>query len=201
MDQVRKNLEEYVGSDKSVLLFTGDKESTLLFDLVKDMNVAVVFIDTGYHFKEVMDYVRELGSRIEILKNKDASVDYMIDMNKCCAQRKADVLKEYLVNAGTECIIVPFIGDGTSKEIEDSYLQGITGIKIVRPLAQWSERNIWVKIKEDKLPFCRIYKKGYKTFDCKPCTTRHGRNKQVNDADDNRLDDETEEKLKALGYM
>ena len=60
MNQVRKKLEEHVGSDKSVLLFTGDKESTLLFDLVRGMNVAVVFIDTGCHFQEIIDYVREL---------------------------------------------------------------------------------------------------------------------------------------------
>lgn len=201
MDKLKNELEEVIASNKSVFLFVGDKESTILFDFLKDMDVAIVMIDTGCHFQEVMDYAGELGNKIEIVKNNGVSVNYTINMDKCCAQRKADVLKEYLVNAGTECIIVPFIGDGTSKEIEDSYLQGITGIKIVRPLAQWSERNIWVKIKEDKLPFCRIYKKGYKTFDCKPCTTRHGRNKQVNDADDNRLDDETEEKLKALGYM
>ena len=150
MDQIRKKLKEQLGSDKSVFLFTGDKESTLLLDLVSEMNVSVVFIDTGYHFEEVMEYVRKLGSRIEILKNEDATVDWTIDMNKCCAQRKVEVLSEYLKNVKAECIIVPFTEDKNSREIYNSYLKEISGLRILKPMADLSQRDIWMKIKEER---------------------------------------------------
>ena len=68
MQQIKENLEEYIRGKKSVFLFTGDKGSTLLLNVVGDMNMNIVFIDTGYQFDEIMNYVKNLGSKIKIIK-------------------------------------------------------------------------------------------------------------------------------------
>ncbi len=201
MQEIRKVLEEDISRAKSVLLFTGDKGSTLLLDVVQNMNVNIVFIDTGYHFDEIMDYVKSSGNRIEIIKNNNTSIDPAVDMDRCCNQRKAEALKDYLDRVKAECLIVPFRDEERGNGIEDSYLEGIDNIETRRPLADLTERDIWVKIKENKLPFSTIYNKGYRVVDCKCCTTRHGRKKQGGENKEKELDRETEEKLKSLGYM
>lgn len=209
MKQIKKNLEESICGGGTIFLFTGDKGSTLLMNVVKDltaaqagMNVSIVFIDTGYQFDEIMNYVKNLGSRIEIIKNNGVSINHTIDMDRCCGQRKVEALKEYLVNFKSECLIVPFIDEEKGNGIEDSYLKGINNIKIMKPLADLTDRDIWIKIKKYKLPFSTIYNKGYKIVDCKCCTTRHGRRKQGDENNrDKGFDKEIEEKLKSLGYM
>lgn len=200
MYQIKEDLKE-ISDKNSVLLVTGDKGSSLLMDAVKDMDVSIVFIDTGYQFNEVMDYIKNYPNRIEIIRNSSTSANPEIDMTICCRERKIDPLKEYLENKNTQSLIVPFASEEKDNGVEDSYLMGINNIQIIRPLADLSEREIWMIIKEKKLPFSRICNKGYKFVDCKCCMTRHGRRKEGKVSKTNGLDKETEEKLKALGYM
>ncbi len=200
MQKIKKDLGEYIRGKKSVFIFTGDKGSTLLMSVIKEVEVSIVFIDTGYQFNEITDYINRLGSKIEII-NSNASVDFTSGMSECCYQRKPKVLKEYLDKTNAECLIVPFINEEKNNGIEDSYLNGINNIKIIRPLSDLTERDIWIKIKKYKLPFSKIYNKGYRLVDCKCCMTRHGRRKHLGDEKNKELDKETEEKLKSLGYM
>lgn len=201
MQDIKKELREYIRGKKSVFLFVGDKGSTLLMDIVKDMEVSIIFIDTGYQFNEIMDYTKSLSNKIEIPKNSNASINYTSDMNECCYQRKVKVLKEYLDDTNTECLIVPFINEERNNGVEDSYLHGINNVKIIKPLASLTERDVWIKIKKYKLPFSTIYNKGYRFVDCRCCMTRHGRKEYSADNKNKGLDKETEEKLKSLGYM
>lgn len=201
MQKIKKNLEGYIRGKKSIFLFTGDKGSTLLMDIIKNTGVSIIFIDTAYQFNEITDYINSLGSKIEIIKNNNASSDFTSGMSECCYQRKTKALKEYLDKTNAECLIVPFINEERNNGIEDSYLNGISNIKIIRPISDLTERDVWIKIKEYKLPFSPIYNKGYRFVDCKCCTTRLGRKKQGEDYKDKGFNKETEEKLKALGYM
>jgi 3'-phosphoadenosine 5'-phosphosulfate sulfotransferase (PAPS reductase)/FAD synthetase len=199
--QLRKSLEQSIGKRKAVFLFTGDNGSTFLLDVVKDTDVKIVFIDTGYHFEETMDYIKSFEGKIWIIKNNDVLIDHTVDMDKCCNQRKAETLKEYLDNVKAEYLMVPFRDEERASGIESSYIKGIDNIKILRPLAKLTARDIWLKVKEYKLPFSMIYKKGYRFVDCRCCMTRHGRKKHVEDNKSKGFDRETEETLKALGYM
>ena len=122
-------------------------------------------------------------------------------MSECCYQRKTKVLKEYLDKTNAECLIVPFIYEERNNGIEDSYLNGINNIQIIRPISDLTERYVWIKIKEYKLLFSPVYNKGYRFVDCKCCTTHHGKKKHVESDKNGELDKETEERLKLLGYM
>ena len=200
MQKIEKDLEDSIRGKKSVFLFTGDKGSALLMNIIKDTEVSIIFIDTAYQFNEITDYISSSGRKIEII-NSNASVDSTSGMSECCYQRKTKALKEYLDKTNAECLIVPFIDEERNNGIEDSYLTGINNIKIIRPLSDLTERDVWLKIKECKLPFSPVYNKGYRFVDCKCCTTHHGRKKYIEEDKNGELDKETEEKLKALGYM
>lgn len=202
IEQIKKYLEKAISGKRPVLLFTGDKGSTLLLKIIEDIDnidVRKIFIDTGFHFDEILDYVKELSHKIEIIKNNNATMDSSINMDKCCKQRKVETLKQYLSNVRADCLIVPFIDEEKKYGIEDSYLDGIESVEVIRPLFTLTERDIWINIKENKLPFSTIYNKGYRIVDCKSCTTRTGR--KVPQSMKNEFDEETIEKLKSLGYM
>lgn len=198
---IKKNLEELIRGKKAVLLFTGDKGSTLLINIVSDMDVNTIFIDTGFHFDEIVNYIEKLDDKIEIVYNHVATIDSSVDMHQCCYQRKIEVLREYLSNVRSECLIVPFTGEEMESGIEESYLNGIENIEIIKPLAGLTEREIWIMIDENKMLFSSIYKRGFKVIDCKCCTTRIGRKRPGEEQRSSDMDKETVEKLKSLGYM
>lgn len=200
MQKIKKILEGYIRGKKSVFLFTGDKASTLLMHIIKDMGVSIIFIDTAYQFNEITDYINSFSEKIEVI-NSNASVDSTLGMSECCYQRKTKALKEYLDKTNAECLIVPFIDEERNNGIEASYLTRINNIKIIRPISDLTERDVWMKIKEYNMPFSSIYNKGYRFVDCKCCMTRHGRKKHPGNEENKELDKETEEKLKSLGYM
>ncbi len=207
MEKIKEKVRRTIKGKTTVCLFTGDNGSTLLMNTIEDltaveagMDIKVVFIDTGYHFEEIIDYVKTLNSKIEIVKNDNTAVDHLADMNKCCACRKKDVLEELLRNIKAEYLVVPFRDEENYNGIEDSYLKGIDNVEILRPFAGLTERDIWSRIKEYKLPYSTVYNKGYRTVDCKCCTTRQGRKTQE-DEDRKEITKEMEEKLRTLGYM
>src|SRR4030043_260786 len=113
--------------------------------------------------------------------------------------KKNKGIKRILDKTNAECLIVPFIDEERNNGIEDSYLTGINNLKIIRPISDLTEQDVWIKIKEYKLPFSPIYNKGYRFVDCKCCTTHHGRKKFIEGDKNRELDKETEEKLKSLG--
>lgn len=201
MQNIKKYIEQSIKGKKAVFLFTGDKDSTLLINVLKDINVEIVFVDTWLHRDEIMDYINHFTNKMKIIKNSDVSIDYTVDAGKCCKQRKAEVLSEYLKSVRAEALIVPFTDEEKIYGIEASYLNGIENIEIIRPLADFTECDIWMKIKEYKFPFSTIYNKGYKVVDCKCCITRFGKRTQSEGREDRGFDKETEEKLKSLGYL
>ncbi len=204
LKHIKKHLEETVKDKQAVFLFTGEKGSTLIINIIDDINninVKTVFIDTGFHFDEILNYIKELPYKIEIIKSNNATIDSSVNMYECCKQRKAETLRHYLTEAKADCLIVPFIDEEKKYEVEDSYLNGIENIEIIRPLSNLTERDIWISIKEKKMPFSKIYNKGYKIVDCKCCTTRTGRKVPQKEVLSREFDSETIEKLKSLGYM
>ncbi|MEM3101647.1 MAG: phosphoadenosine phosphosulfate reductase family protein [Candidatus Nitrosotenuis sp.] len=201
---IKNYIVEVVKNKRIVFLFTGDKGSTLLMNLIydiRDIEIKTIFIDTGFHFNEILDYIKDVPYKIEIIRNNKATIDSSVDMHKCCYQRKVETLKHYLSDVRADCLIVPFTDEEKKIGIEDSYLSGLQDIEIIRPLANITERDIWKSIKENKMPLSKIYNMGYRVIDCRPCTTRTGRRVPQDQVLSREFDNETIEKLKSLGYM
>ncbi len=204
LKHIKEHLEKIIKDKQVVFLITGDKGSTILINIINgidDRKFKTIFIDTGFHFDEILNYIRELPYEIEIIKNSNATLDRSVDMDKCCEQRKVEILRRHLADVGADCLIVPFIDEEKKFGIEDSYLSNIGNIEIIRPLSNLTDRDIWVTIKEHKMPFSKIYNRGYRVVDCKCCTTRTGRKVPQKEVLSSEFDSETIEKLKSLGYM
>ncbi len=40
----------------------------------------------------------------------------------------------------------------------------------INPLADWTEREVWKYIRENNVPYNKLYEKGYRSIGCAPCT-------------------------------
>jgi phosphoadenosine phosphosulfate reductase len=198
--QIKENIEYFVRGKKAILLLTGDKGSSLLFNIVREMKMRSVFIDTGYHFTEIVSHVED-NNNIDCVRNHDATAEGSDDMQKCCGQRKGDALRSYLSSVEAECLIVPFTAEEKKFGVEDSFLNDIKNIAILKPLYDLTEGDIWTMIREHDMPFSSLYNKGFKIIDCECCTTRIGRTPPSDEKSKSDLDEETVDKLKSLGYM
>jgi phosphoadenosine phosphosulfate reductase len=148
--------------------------------------VAVLFLDTGYHFAEVYEYrdrmarewslnltsllpeltVAEQESRFGILNQSDPS--------RCCGMRKVKPLFSAL-----ERYAVWFTGlrreqaksRAALREVEDFPLPSGRTIRKLSPLTEWSTRDVWSYATQHGIPLLKLYDKGYTSIGCEPCTS------------------------------
>ncbi|MFX0196258.1 MAG: phosphoadenosine phosphosulfate reductase family protein [Candidatus Hodarchaeota archaeon] len=142
-----------------VLLFTGDKVSTVILDLCKELNMPVIFVDTGLYQEEVYEYLKLAEQywcfRAEILKDERVVEESTaFGKEKCFNLLKEKIVLPYLENHGVPSLIEPIKFGKETAEKE--------GIMSVFPLSNFSGPETWLYIREKDLPYLELYNKGYK---------------------------------------
>jgi phosphoadenosine phosphosulfate reductase len=150
-------------------------------------DVPVVFLDTGYHFAEVIEYrdriVREwqvnlvnalpLTSRAE--QEESLGLLYVVQPTECCQRRKVEPLTRSL-----EAYRWWFTGlrreqsptRALLKKVEDHRLPSGRVLKKVSPLADWTWERVETYACEHDIPRLSLYDEGYTSIGCEPCTAR-----------------------------
>ncbi|MBI3198495.1 MAG: phosphoadenylyl-sulfate reductase [Rhodospirillales bacterium] len=159
-------------------------ESAVLLHLVAALDPAtpVLFVDTGRHFVETLEYrdrlvahlglsgLRSVGPTAEEVARLDADASRAVwDPDGCCAFRKVAPLERALVpfdawitgrkrfQAATRADLPVFEADGVH-------------IK-VNPLASWSAADIADYVARHHLPPHPLAAQGFASIGCAPCTT------------------------------
>jgi phosphoadenosine phosphosulfate reductase len=140
-------------------------------------------LDTGYQFKETLelrDRVRDrYGIEVE-LKRPELSVEayeqanggpvYKTDPNRCCFDRKVRVLHEAVkgMHSWASAIRRDQSPDRAAAPIVgwDKKFQLVK----VSPLANWTKKEVWKLIVEEKIPYNPLHDQGYPSIGCWPCT-------------------------------
>ena len=171
-------------------------ESGALLHMVSQVNptVPVLFLETGYHFPETLNYKAELAKlfgltqvidlhanpkRREKLVEEHAGVPYEKNPDMCCQINKVEPLDEAIKNydAWMSGIRRRQTDHRKSIRIVEEYEGGLYKIS---PLANFTSRDIWWYLKEHKIPQHPLADKGYLSIGCWPCT------RPVQDGDDER---------------
>ncbi len=164
-------------------------ESAVLLHLVSrvDANVPVLFLDTGKHFPETLDYrdllVKQLGltnlinlvpDAEELAKKDENGLRWSYDPDGCCEIRKVKPLEKALLGydasfsgrkafqASTRATLPRFEVDTTDAQ----------GRLKVNPLIDWSPERIAAYIAEHDLPSHPLVSQGYPSIGCMPCTSK-----------------------------
>lgn len=159
-------------------------ESAVLLHMVAAVDSAtpVLFVDTGRHFPETLEYrdrlaghlglsdVRSVGPSPEEIARRDADLSRATwDPDGCCAFRKIAPLQRALsgfdawvtgrkrFQAITRSTLAVFEVDGAQAKIN--------------PLAQWSQAKIDSYAARHGLPEHPLASRGYPSIGCAPCTS------------------------------
>ena len=160
-------------------------EAIVLLHLVAqvDHNLPVLFIDTDLLFAETLRYQQQVSTflgltNVQVIHTntqQHARMDpldklHLSDPNACCHLRKTAPLNHALRRF-----------DGWisgRKRFQGSSRANVAGFEVdpdrdkikINPLAQWSQPDIDLYLKENNLPRHPLVQKGYPSIGCLPCT-------------------------------
>ncbi len=174
--------------DDVAVAFSGGKDSTTLLHLVRtvfDGNIPwkIFTLDTGAEFDEIKQFMGKLagewGFNIIVLRNKEISDMTAIERDKaeCCYKRKVIPVNKAIVDYNLKALMTAVRWDEqAARANEQFFVSKETPPHIrVQPVLHFREIDIWSYIKKHSLPYCELYKKGYRSIDCEPCTSPFGR--------------------------
>lgn len=149
-------------------------------------DVAVLFLETGYHFAETYEFRDRLAREWELNlvnvvprktvaeQEREFGVLYRAEPTKCCRWRKVEPLMEAL-----EPFEIWFTGlrqeqsptRKNLKKVEQHQLPSGKSLLKVSPLADWKWGQVWEYTGGHGLSYLPQYDQGYLSIGCEPCTT------------------------------
>ncbi len=174
---------EHFGPDMALLSSFGT-ESVVLLHMVSETTPAmrVLFLETGYHFKETQDYKKLITEKFKLnIVELTAAMprqefiktygDNLYDKNpdRCCEINKVEPLERAL--KGLKAWVSGIRrGQGPTRKNIHILEEYEGGLYKLNPLTNWSSKEAWQYIKSHALPTHPLFDKGYMSIGCWPCT-------------------------------
>jgi len=121
---------------------------------------------------ELRVYAPDPGAVSEYTRNHGRDAFYgSVDLRKrCCEIRKVEPLGRAL--AGKRAWIT---GQRRAQAASRAALaerehDAVRGLEKFNPLAAWTEAEVWQYIRDERVPYNRLYDQGYRSIGCAPCT-------------------------------
>ncbi len=144
--------------------------------------VRVLFLDTGYHFWDTLTFRERVqhewqlnvvdlyrDSRWDIFVRDHIRTLPIEDANLCCYIHKVQPMQKAL--AGLRAWITGIRRDQTPERARASILEPqADGLLKINPLLNWTRADIAHYRQEHHLPSHPLYKRGYRSVGCAPCT-------------------------------
>ncbi len=149
-------------------------------------NIKIFFLETAKHFPETLNYVERIISKLK-LKNVEFltpdpklinNVDkngklWQTQVNRCCYIRKVEPLERALKNADFKAVITGRRKEQTQDRSNIDFVELDTETLRIKynPLLSWSAKERDTYMDEHGLEQHPLYKLGYLSIGCAPCTT------------------------------
>jgi phosphoadenosine phosphosulfate reductase len=185
MDAIDRVIEQ--GHGPACMTCSFQAEDMVVLDLVRQRipDVAVLFLDTGYHFPETYEYRDRMASAwklnlVNVIPERSVAeqesqlgVLYGTDPGRCCQLRKVEPLMKAL-----QPYDVWFTGlrreqsptRKNLKVVEHHELPTGKTLLKVSPLAAWDWKQVWSYTVENGIEYLPLYDQGYRSIGCEPCT-------------------------------
>jgi phosphoadenosine phosphosulfate reductase len=149
-------------------------------------DIPVLFLETGYHFKETLVYrdqltaawklnLMNLSARQSVAEQEAAfGILNQTAPDRCCALRKVGPLFAGLESFDTWFTALRREQSPTRanlKPIDDFKLPSGKALRKISPLADWTTREIWTYLTSRGIPILSLYERGYTSIGCQPCTS------------------------------
>ncbi len=139
-----------------------------------DPRIEVVFLDTGSHFPETLEYVETVRARYDLNLTVTTPVagseDHPCGTPLCCEFRKVRPLKAALVGKDAWLTGLKRVDAPTRRSAPVVAYDDTWGRVKVNPMATWTEQDIAGYAAEHGLPTHPLLAKGYLSIGCAPTT-------------------------------
>jgi phosphoadenosine phosphosulfate reductase len=159
----------------SVALASSFQDAVLIDIAVNvDPGIEVVFLDTGSHFPETLDYVRTIQARYDlnltVTKPAAGADQWLCGSAQCCEYRKVRPLKQALAGkaawaTGLKRVDAPTRRDAPIVSYDDAWR-----LVKLNPLATWTEQDVAGYTADHGIPEHPLLSKGYLSIGCAPTT-------------------------------
>lgn len=158
-------------------------ESVVMLSLIAevDASLPIVFIDTGMHFPQTLDYKDEVIERLGLTGVRDITPSeterkvldpknmlWKTDADACCALRKVRPLEPALEGFGAWITGRKRFHGGARMSLP--VFEYADGRYKVNPLANWSQADVDAYLEAKDLPRHPLVAQGYPSIGCWPCT-------------------------------
>lgn len=164
-------------------------EDVVVLDLARRIrpDLPVLFLETGYHFPEVLEYRDRLAGEWKLnLVNLEAALSVaqqeqqfgilnQTDPGRCCQLRKVEPLMD-----GFKGFDVWLTGlrrtqsptrAGLLAEEHHRFPNGLA-LRKFSPLFDWSDAEVFSYLAVQEIPLLPLYAQGYSSIGCAPCTAK-----------------------------
>jgi len=164
-------------------------EDMVLTDMIlrEELSIEIFSLDTGRLPEETLALVAEVearyGRRIGIVYPRHDLVaatvsaqgingfyDSIEARKACCHARKVEPLQRAL--AGKQAWVTGLRASqaATRSELKTVHWDEANGLVKLNPLADWSEREVWVYLRANSVPYNRLHDRNFPSIGCAPCT-------------------------------
>ena len=154
--------------------------------LAERPDIPVLFLETGYHFPETIEYrdrmaavwklnLVNLAARQSVAEQEaQFGILNQTAPDQCCKLRKVEPLF-----AGLADYDLWFTGLRREQSPTRANLQAAEPFKLpggktlvrISPVFDWTRRDVWQYMNEHGIPELPLYAQGYTSIGCKPCTS------------------------------
>lgn len=177
-----------VGPGEACLTCSFQAEDVLLLHLALELrpDIPVLFLETGYHFKETYEYrdriARDWNLNLTNLEPKHTvaqheslfGILHQSEPNRCCGLRKVEPLFDAVANYKvwlTGLRREQARSRTELKEIDTFAVKPGIIVRKLSPFADWTTRDVWQLAEHFSIPLLPLYERGYTSIGCEPCTT------------------------------
>lgn len=163
------------------IVLTASMADAVMIDLVQrvEPSVPVVFIDTGFHFRETLETKERVARRYPSLRlevvGPGAAAEPIYrtgDLDGCCAVNKVGPFEDALAGrrawiTGLRRADAPGRADTRVVHWDEK-----RGLVKVNPIAAWTDDDVAAYIREQDVIVNPLHFDGYPSIGCVPCTQR-----------------------------
>ncbi|MEM6828758.1 MAG: phosphoadenylyl-sulfate reductase [Pseudomonadota bacterium] len=188
LEMLEAVIKDSLAGDVTTVSSFGAESAVLLHLLAQiDPNIPVLFLDTGKHFGETLQYRDLLVERVgltnlivltpdedDLSKKDESGLRWSYDPDGCCEIRKVKPLAKALADydasfTGRKAFQSKTRANLPRFEIDTSDSAGRLKIN---PLIDWSAQDIADYFEEHDLPRHPLVDEGYPSIGCAPCTNK-----------------------------
>ncbi|MHB8393146.1 MAG: phosphoadenylyl-sulfate reductase [Candidatus Dormibacteria bacterium] len=165
-----------VGEFGSELVVACSFQDCVLLDLAVsvDARIEVLFLDTGYHFQETLDFVetvrRHYSLNLTTVHPGSRAAAFPCGSEQCCQWRKVEPLERALLDRSAWVTGLKRSDAPTRATTPVVGWDESRGMVKVNPLALWSDGQIAEYVQSHSLPEHPLTRQGYLSIGCAPTT-------------------------------